>query len=525
MSQVQFQSAVRSCVRPLVLCVLLALPAILVIDDVRRGPGLLWGASIALTCLFILSLEGNTRPARLIGAGIAGLFAFLNMALALSFIVQGTAFNTAFFSHLDTSTLAIALRTDGLRMILASAYILGTPFVAYWACAQPSWPSSWLKRTPVILKVAVLGGAAWTSYPATSIVQHYLNTTQSSARLLAEIAELRSLPASQTVLSGENTKNLVLIYLESVEANYLDPDLFPALTPNLNNLANEGLWFRNIHQFPGTGWTVGGMVSSHCGVPLLSDRNGNMILVEVDNPFAQITCMPEYLEEAGYRSAFIGGASLDFAGKGNFLRDNGYDLALGIDELPNATAHKWGMFDDDMFTHATELFDGLAQGNDPFLLSILTLDTHHPFGTPSPSCANYQNSTDTMLNAVHCADQLIKNFVSHIRASPVADDTVIFIMSDHLLIQGSTKDQLAAQDRRILAIMLDPDAPVQQMTGAATHFDIAPTLLEALGFSQAQFAFGQSLLSHSQGRAFERNLSEADFQPFKIERLTERENK
>lgn len=519
------QSGAARVFRPLVLFLVLALPALLVFHDVRRIPGLYWATSIGLLWLFILSLHQSSRTARLAGAGLALLFAVLNVALSISFQIQGSAFNAAFFAHLDTTTLQIALKTDGVRMAAAALYVLAVPFVAYWACARPYFTGSLGPVAPVIGRIALLGAAIGTSYPISSIVLHYRNTAQASERLLAEIADLQARSASTMTTSLDQPRNLVVLYLEGLEANYLDAEIFPDLTPNLTRLAEEGLWFRDMRPFPGTKWTIGGVVSSHCGVPLLSARHTNMVLTEVDNPFDSITCLPEYLGSAGYRTAFLGGASLKFAGKGDFLRKNGYDLALGLDELPNSTAHDWGMFDDQLFQQAKTLFDGMVETGDPFLFTALTLDTHHPHGTPSPSCAAYADKWQTMINAVHCSDQLVQDFISHVQASPVGDETVIAVISDHLLLMGDTEDALATKDRRLLFFLLDPTRPGESFTGAATHFDIAPTMLDALGFSGAQFAFGHSLLSHDEGRVFERRLSERDLQPFTIEQLLAKSDK
>jgi hypothetical protein len=254
-------------------------------------------------------------------------------------------------------------------------------------------------------------------------------------------------------------------------------------------------------------------------VPLLSEGHGNRILAAVDNPFRQISCLAEIVKTGGYKTVFLGGASLDFAGKGQFLRDNGYDLALGIDELPKASRHKWGMFDSDLYSHATELFDGLVEGESPFLLTLLTLDTHHPEGTPSPGCPLYGTPAQTMLNAVHCADMLAAGFIEHVRTSPAARDTLIAVMSDHLLIDGAPKQVLSSKDRRLTFMILDPDHAPDRYAGAATHFDIAPTVLDAAGFSGAEFSFGHSLLANEEGRAFQRALSDSDFESFRIEAL------
>lgn len=503
------------------LFVYLAIPAIIVIKPAPRYLGLSWGVSILLMTLFILSVDGKKQKNRVAVLLLVTAFAIMNVTLTASFIMQGTPFNAAFLSHLDLSTLRIALKTDALRLGGAALYILAAPVIVFFMIHQESLAAKRVRKTPSYIRAVIFILSIALNYPLQSIALHFYTTSQSSERLLSEIDDLnlRKLPLG---ISVKSPKNLILIYLEGLEQNYHDPAIFPGLMPVLTKKRNEALWFSNVHQFPGTGWTVGGIVSSQCGVPLLSEGRGNRILTAVDNPFRQITCLAEYLKEAGYRTAFLGGASLDFAGKGNFLRDNGYDTTLGIDELPNSAGHSWGMYDVDMFNNAKTLVDGLSENEGPFFLTLLSLDTHHPSGTPSPGCLPYTGSTKAMLNAVHCADQLVQDFLSHLQRNGIAQNTVVALVSDHLLIQGDVEDMLEAKNRRITFMVLDPNRQALQMDGPATHFDIGPTLLELVGVNNADFAFGHSLLSNESGKAFSKNLTESDFNLFKVENLATR---
>lgn len=502
----------------IVLFVYLAIPALLVIRPVARDFGASWAVSIFLMTIFAMSIGVENKIFRAAFTAMFTVFVLLNTVLAISFVMQGVGFNTSFMTHLDFSTLDIAIKTDTFRTIAAGLYVLLAPFVA-WAAAGTKfsfnvWPTSFSKT----VKVLLLTASIVFSYPLQSFALHYWTTSRSSVRLLAEISRLQAEERNAAV-SIENPKNIVLIYLEGVEQNYHDPDLFPDLMPFLTAKRNNGLWFSNVHQFPGTGWTIAGIVSSQCGVPLLSDGHGNQILSAIDNPFEGITCLGEYLSDLGFSTAFVGGASLNFAGKGNFLRDNGYQVTLGLNELPNSAAHDWGMFDADLYGHAKGLFDGLVDAENPFLLTVLTLDTHHPEGIVYANCAPYRDGSSTMLNAVHCADILLADFFDHIQASSAAENTIVAIVSDHLLINGSVKKLLETQERRITFIALDASRPVQRITGDATHFDIGPTLMDLAGMPNAEFAFGQSLLSSDIGRAFEGAFSEEDFAGFKVEQL------
>ncbi len=513
---------VRTFIWSLFLLGFFAIPLMIVAGDVRREPGIFWILSTAFMVV-ALCLAAERNIAWRVILTIAGTaFVFLNVALTVSFASQGTAFNSAFFAHLDPSTLKIAIKTDLVRMSVLGIYLLATPIIIFLAIKnmQPVFHMAF--RMGIALTAAIF--SLWASYPLNAYADFRESTFRTSARLNDEITRLQQSTKSSGIIQAPNSRNLVLIYAESLEETYFNEALFPDLLPQIKNLASEGLWFRDFQQYPGTGWTIGGIVSSQCGVPLLSEMGGNSVLNEVNNPFSEITCLAEYLKQAGYRNAYVGGASLSFAGKGQFLQDNGYDAVLGLDELPSATAHSWGMYDASLFDNARTIFDGLAESAEPFHLAVLTLDTHHPFGTPSPGCASYTGQRSMMLDAVHCADKLITDFIEYIRRSPVGSNTVIAIVSDHLLIQGDMIPTLEQQERTLFFLLLHPDLPSTQHEGPSSHFDIAPTLLDAAGLRGFSFAFGHSLLTHDIGRAQQLNLTETDMQTFKVENLLQAES-
>ncbi len=495
------------------------LPLVLVYKPVTFNNGLLWLVSASsIACLLIFWRE-KTGDKLILASVLALVFVTFNLLLTFSFLTQGTPFNHAFVAHLDVSTVAIAWQTDAAGFGFAIAYLLASPFVGYFVAKAEFEFTRWRILSPSWLSIAFFCAAVGTNYPLHSAIQHVGNTNRASAAIAQSLVAIQDRQVSEKVVAG-NLKNIVLIYLESVEQNYLENAIFEGLTPFIDRFRQESLVFTGIEQFPGTGWTIGGMVSSQCGVPLLAGSKGNSILNEVENPFEKIKCLAEYLSDVGYNSAYIGGATLDFAGKGNFLRDNGFAVALGSDELSDGGSNKWGMYDVDMYRHAKKIFDGLDKGEKPYILSLLTLDTHHPFGTPSPGCTPYQDSDVPMLSAVHCADQLLEDFVAHVRSSQNQRETVLAIMSDHLLIFGEIEPELEKQERLITLMIHDPSSKGRRFDKPGTHFDVAPTLLELAGIAGTEFAFGQSLISNEAGRVFEENFTEADFEAFSILQLT-----
>ena len=65
-------------------------------------------------------------------------------------------------------------------------------------------------------------------------------------------------------------KNLVLIYMESLENTFLDERLFPGLTPRLNELKKEALCFDNLAPALNADYTFGGIYASMMGETTLS---------------------------------------------------------------------------------------------------------------------------------------------------------------------------------------------------------------------------------------------------------------
>ena len=301
-------------------------------------------------------------------------------------------------------------------------------------------------------------------------------------------------------LIAEPGKNLVLIYMEGLDVIYTEEDIFPGLTPNLNRLNSEGEQLENYIPIEGTGWTMAGIVSSLCGTPLVHNLglDGNVIMFS--GFLDRAVCLPDILNIANYQQVFMGGASLSFAGKGEFLSAHSFDRVLGRDELIPRLADpsylgSWGLFDDSLFDLALEEFNVLAQSEKPFNLTILTVDTHHPTGEPSPSCDHYPQSDNSILQAVHCTDQLIGRFIENLRHHPAYEDTVIVLTSDHLGMRNNAFP-LFPQDynRKLYFNVLNAGLHFPR-DRLATPVDLAPTILGLLNVEHsASFLAGGNLL-------------------------------
>lgn len=295
-------------------------------------------------------------------------------------------------------------------------------------------------------------------------------------------------------------RNLFFIYLESLENTYSDESVFPGLTPNINKYKKEGLDFSSIEMPTGSEWTIAGMVASQCGMPLVTSTGSGNSMGQTQKFLPKATCLGDVLKKHGYINYYYGGADTKFAGKKNFYIDHGFHEVSGLNELKEreevSARSAWGIYDDELFEIVKNDYKKLDK-NQKYAWFILNLDTHHPFGHVSPSCENvkYGDGSVKILNAVHCTDFLLNNFIKSIRESD--PEAIIVIASDHLAMPNDAKEILLKQKRKNLFLILNNRLPAEDIKKSASTYDIAPTVLSLMGFENEGMGWGRNLMKNN----------------------------
>jgi hypothetical protein len=223
-----------------------------------------------------------------------------------------------------------------------------------------------------------------------------------------------------------------------------------------------------------------------------------------------LPCLGDVLSQAGYRQTYLGGAGLRFAGKGSFLRAHGFDkvvgqeewAALGLTQRPGT----WGVSDADLLERSLDEIRSLRASGQPFGLTLLTIGTHLP-GYAYQECAPYSRSENRFLNALHCTDQLIGNWVERLKQDGLLDDTLLVITADHHIFPSPEMVELfgeaAVKDRRLPLVVMGDSSNRQAAVRVGAGYDLAPTLLDLLDVQHtARFALGRSLLRANAARDY-----------------------
>ncbi|MDG1462998.1 MAG: sulfatase-like hydrolase/transferase [Gammaproteobacteria bacterium] len=451
------------------------------------GASPLWimGTLVFLAALWRIGTVSSGVGTRVLCASLSLLSYLLSFSLAVSFYMQGVGYTEAFFFHLNIGTLPQALSSyqvpailGFLGLILSTALPLVIPVVVVPRALR-------LLPLPIAFLAVFLSSAPLWSFVSYLLVANEIDVSNQYGLYVESDGGLHS---SDKGLFSDDRKNIILIYAESLESIYLDTAIFPQdYLPKIKRLAADAHMFSNMQQIAGTGWTIGGMVASQCGFPLMASvhSTGNSTIASVEKPYPDSTCLGDILADRGYKSVFMGGADLAFAGKGNFLSAHGYHEVLGREQLASKLEDPdylslWGLYDDSLFALAGEKFKELEKSSQPYLLTLLTVDTHHPNGYPSRSCS--QEFDDDMGNSLRCSDLLISEFIRHVRNNADMERTLIVLFSDHLSMRNSLWPVLNENHAaRKLLFMLFDNHPGDISDIQGNHLNVAPTIIDAAG--------------------------------------------
>ena len=300
-------------------------------------------------------------------------------------------------------------------------------------------------------------------------------------------------------------KNLVFIILESTELTYLDNKKFPGLLPNLQKFAKQCQSFRNMVMAPNASITFGAMFSMMTGSTLTCNHLTFGMNTHIKQHIgSRMSSFPKILNKAGYHQYFAAGHSGHFAGTENFVKQQKYDKTwFGVDRTKRESSWEFSVRDSAVFEKGWEFYQQAAASGKPFNITLLTVDAHGPDGFYDPSEPAYSHpevKTSNIYNAMFASDHALGNFINRIKSHPAAEKTCIVIVSDHLAHSyTATTDILNTEkERRMLFLIYNSTVQEYSKDILSKTFDIAPTILDAMGVKHDYiFPLGESLYTET----------------------------
>lgn len=295
----------------------------------------------------------------------------------------------------------------------------------------------------------------------------------------------------------EEKRNLIYIYLESMETSFLSKDLGGAeddnLIPELYQLASEntnfshndgvGGWPRITH----TTWTSAALVAQTAGVPLTMDLF-KIKIGEFEGYLPGATNLQDILHEAGYYQTLMVGSDATFGARREYYNLHNTDFIYDLDTaraegfIPEDYFEWWGFEDAKLFEYAKEKLTEISQNDQPFAFTLLTADTHHIDGYHCEYCQDEHG--EQYENVISCSSRQVYAFVEWIQAQDFYENTTVIICGDHQSMDNQyfVRNVEDGYDRHVYNCIIN--APIETENSknrTFTPMDMFPTTLAAIG--------------------------------------------
>ncbi|REE55462.1 phosphoglycerol transferase MdoB-like AlkP superfamily enzyme [Paenibacillus taihuensis] len=311
-------------------------------------------------------------------------------------------------------------------------------------------------------------------------------------------------------------KNLIIVQMEAFQNFLIDLKIDgQEITPNINKLAHEHLYFPNFYQQVGQGNTSDAefIVNTSFYTP----PTGAATMMYTDR---KLPSLPRLAEENGYQTATFHTNVVDFWNRKELYKavgwDNYYDQSFfGTDDMVF-----FGPSDEVLYKKTAEQLSKMQESGKPFYSQLITMSSHHPFTIPKGKYKldlpdRYEGTfVGDYIRAQNYTDYSLGLFIDDLKKRGLWDNSVFVIYGDHLGLPIYSLDsddkalmhEIYGRDYGITDMINIPlvisapgiDQPQQELPQLGAQADIMPTVANLLGFSMGDHIhFGQDLLNQS----------------------------
>ncbi len=299
-------------------------------------------------------------------------------------------------------------------------------------------------------------------------------------------------------------KNVVVIIVESLGKEYigafnrdLDGGKYQGYTPFLDSLLTHSLTFE--YSYANGRKSIDAMPSVLSGIPMMIEP---FFLTPAS--MNDLSGLARQLDGKGYTTAFFHGANNGSMGFQAFARATGYSQYLGRDEYnqdPNFGGDNdydglWAIWDEPFMQFMLSKLNGYRQ---PFMATVFTASSHHPFKVPEQLEAQYpEEGGQPIHKCVRYTDMALRHFFENASRQPWYSNTLFVITADHTNHTPHPEYHTDLGLYSIPIIFFTPDgslAPAVRHDVVMQQASIMPTIMGMLGYDKPYLAFGCDITS------------------------------
>lgn len=313
---------------------------------------------------------------------------------------------------------------------------------------------------------------------------------------------------SEPLFGEYKGSNVLVVQMEAFQQFVIGQSIGgEEITPNLNSLIGQSLYFPNFYHQTAQGRTSDADFATSCSMHPLP--TGSVFIRFAGNEF---DCAPSILKAQGYDATVHHAYDGSFWNRYNMYNNMEYDQFYTLKNYKNDEPLGWSLGDKSFFRQTVEQLK--TRGESPFYAMAITLSSHHPFRLPSSdqplNVAPFGGTTfGDYLQATHYVDAAVGDLISDLKEAGLWDNTIVVLYGDHdnslydmkqyeqFFGQPLNEMQQDAVIRKVPYIIhLPNDGHAGIIEKAVGQMDTLPTLMHLLGLSTAhEHLMGVSMLS------------------------------
>ncbi|WP_106767355.1 LTA synthase family protein [Paenibacillus faecalis] len=317
-------------------------------------------------------------------------------------------------------------------------------------------------------------------------------------------------PKYQGVAKG---KNIIMIQMESFQQFLINLELDgQEVTPVMNKLAKESLYFPNFYQNVGQGNTSDAefVVNTSFYIP----PRGAAAQQYADK---QVPSLPKMLKQDGYQSATFHTNVVEFWNRKELYTAIGFDKYYDKSFFGEPDKIFFGSSDEVLYSKTAEELKKMNESGKPFYAHVLSMTAHHPYTIPESKHKmtlpeRYEGTfAGDYIRSQNYADYALGQFIEQLKKDGIWDDSLVIIYGDHLGLPIYSLDnddkelmkeiygrEYVSSDMINIPLMIYGEGYIEPMVmeQVGGQIDILPTIANLTGISlENQLHFGQDLIN------------------------------
>ncbi len=247
-------------------------------------------------------------------------------------------------------------------------------------------------------------------------------------------------------------KNVIVIHAESMMTNVIGLEFNgEEVTPNLNKLSKEGMYFSNFYSQVSVGTSSDSELTFNTS--LMPTKSGTAFVSYSDRVY---NSTPKFMKEKGYYTFSMHANNADFWNRRKMHNTLGYDRFYSKTdyEVLKENIIGLGLSDKEFFKQSIEKLEEINKEHEKWYGLLIMLSNHTPFsdiekygefpvdiketkvnedGTEETVTYPYMEGTKlgNYYKSIHYADSALGEFIEQLKQTDLLDNTVLVLYGDH----------------------------------------------------------------------------------------------